>query len=153
VPIDPAISGTQSSSNCSPALSVTSSVASLEVCYGPVANDEQERGEYLHSARIDYILIAVQVPDRLFHLNVTLECMEQTFTTRGPAKPKTVPDSKCGPKQALLRLLQSEVACSILEVHGLQDRYLPGPISGPPFKISFKGFPSVVCTFHTRYWN
>jgi hypothetical protein len=80
------------------------------------------------------------VPDRVFHLNVTLERTEQSFTPRGPGKPKIVPVNKCGPKLPLLRLSRSEVACSVFEVHGLQDRYLPGPISGPPFKVSYKGF-------------
>jgi hypothetical protein len=140
-------------SNGSPAPPVTSSVASLGAPNDPAADDEWKQGKYLHPAYVHCILIAVQVPDHLFHLNVTLEHTEQTFTTRGPAKPKTVPDSKCGPKQALLHLLQSEVVGSIYEVHGLHDCYLPGPISGPPFKINFKGFLSVLCAFCTRYWN
>lgn len=74
-------------------------------------------------------------------MNVVLERVTQTFTSRGPGKPKTIPDSKPGPKLPVLGFTRKEMVQQILEVHGLQDRYLPGPISGPPFRLTCKGLP------------
>jgi hypothetical protein len=65
--------------------------------------------------------------------------MVQLYTTRGPGKPKVVPDSKPGPKLPILTFSRNEIVRRILEVHGLQDHYLPGPISGPPFRLTCKG--------------
>lgn len=76
---------------------------------------------------------------REFFLNVVLERTEATFNTRGPGKPKTVAESKPGPKLPVLELSRTELVESILEVHGLQERFFPGPISGPPFRVTFKG--------------
>ncbi|KAH7903057.1 hypothetical protein BJ138DRAFT_1197791 [Hygrophoropsis aurantiaca] len=78
--------------------------------------------------------------DRLFYLEVTLERIEQTFTTRGPGKPKIITENKLGPKLALLKLSRAEIVREIYSVHGLEDRYVAGPVAGPPFRISCKGF-------------
>jgi hypothetical protein len=78
-------------------------------------------------------------PPREFFLNVVLERTEATFNTRGPGKPKTVSESKPGPKLPVLELSRITLVENILEVHGLQERFFPGPISGPPFRVTFKG--------------
>lgn len=78
-------------------------------------------------------------PPREFFLNVVLERTEATFNTRGPGKPKTVSESKPGPKLQVLELSRTTLVENILEVHGLQERFFPGPISGPPFRVTFKG--------------
>ena len=88
------------------------------------------------------ILISVVSPldsIREFYLNVVIERIEQTYNTRGPGKLKTVTESKPGPKLPVLELSRSAIIKSMLEVHGLQECYLPGPISGPPFRLTFKG--------------
>jgi len=78
---------------------------------------------------------------RNFYLNVVLERVKQTFNTRGPGKPKIVAESKPGPHLPILELTRKELVAQILEVHGLQECYMPGPISGPPFRLTFKGLP------------
>ncbi|KIM77640.1 hypothetical protein PILCRDRAFT_11894 [Piloderma croceum F 1598] len=57
----------------------------------------------------------------------------------GPVKPKTTTDSKSGPPLAILGFSWTDMVCSILNVHGLQDCYLLSPISGPPFRLTCKG--------------
>ncbi|KAH7923606.1 hypothetical protein BV22DRAFT_1048078 [Leucogyrophana mollusca] len=61
-------------------------------------------------------------PERVFYLNVALERTEQTFTSRGPGKPKTTFESKPGPQLAVASLSHVEVVHHILAVHGLEDR-------------------------------
>ena len=68
-----------------------------------------------------------------------LERTEATFNTHGPGKPKTVSESKPGPKLPVLELSCTTLIENILEVHGLQEHFFPGPISGPPFHVTFKG--------------
>jgi hypothetical protein len=50
-----------------------------------------------------------------------------------------VSESKPGPKLQVLELSRTTLVENILEVHGLQERFFPGPISGPPFRVTFKG--------------
>ncbi|KAF8958305.1 hypothetical protein BDZ97DRAFT_1923759 [Flammula alnicola] len=78
-------------------------------------------------------------PPRDFFLNVILERTETTYNTHGPGKPKIVTESKPGPKLQVLELSHAAIVQSILEVHGLQERFFPGPISGPPFRVTYKG--------------
>ena len=111
--------------------------------------DEAERtdgstkaSELFHHGFHHSILISVVSPldsIREFYLNVVIKCIEQTYNTCGSGKLKTVTESKPGPKLPVLELSRSAIIESILEVHGLQERYLPGPISGPLFRLTFKG--------------
>jgi hypothetical protein len=89
------------------------------------------------------VLTSVPAETRNFYLNVILERVKQTFNTRGPGKPKVVTESKPGPQLPILELTRKELVVQILEVHGLQECYIPGPISGPPFRLTFKGLPLV----------
>jgi len=66
-----------------------------------------------------------------------------TYNTRGPGKPKTVSESKPGPVLTLLDLSRTRFVENVLEVHGLQERFFPGPIPGPPFRVTFKGLTLV----------
>ncbi|KAJ3484658.1 hypothetical protein NLJ89_g11963 [Agrocybe chaxingu] len=75
-------------------------------------------------------------PSHEFYLNVQLERTEATFTNCGPGKPKNVIESKPGLQLPLLELSCQAVIEHILKVHSLQERYFPGPISGPPFKAN-----------------
>jgi len=107
-----------------------------------LADGSTEAGELFCRGFHNSTLISVVPPldsVREFYLNVVIERIEQTYNTRGPGKPKTVTESKPGPKLPVLELSRSAIIESILEVHGLQERYLPGPISGPPFRLTFKG--------------
>ncbi|TFK62726.1 hypothetical protein BDN72DRAFT_902990 [Pluteus cervinus] len=58
---------------------------------------------------------------------------------RGPLKEKVVPETKVGPQYPILVLSRQEFVQRILEVQGLHERYFPGPISGPPFRLTWKG--------------
>jgi hypothetical protein len=91
--------------------------------------------------------IPFPVSDRQFFVNVSLERVVHGFNTRGPAKPKTTTDSKSGPPLAILGFSRTDMVRSILNVHGLQDRYLPGPISGPPFRLACKGMTYVKISY------
>ena len=81
-------------------------------------------------------------PPREFFHDVNLERTEAMYTTRGPGKPKVVSDSKPGPKLQILKLTREAIIESILEVHGLQERYVCAP-AGPPFCVTYKGLTYV----------
>jgi len=82
-------------------------------------------------------------PAHEFLLNVVLERTETTYNTCGPGKPKIITESKPRPKLLVLELSCVDIVQSILEVHSLQEWFFPGPVSGPPFHITYKGLMSV----------
>ena len=92
--------------------------------------------QVLHSSKSD---IPFPVSDHQFFVNVSLEWVVPRFITQGPAKLKTTTDSKTGPPLAILGFSWINMVHSILDVHGLQDHYLLGPISGPLFHLACKG--------------
>jgi hypothetical protein len=70
---------------------------------------------------------------QLFYVNVTIDPLQVTFTTCHPGKPKSIPEAKAGPKLTILDFTRHEIVNGILNVHGLQDQYVPGPVLGPPY--------------------
>ena len=74
--------------------------------------------------------IPFPVSDCHFFVKVRPERVVHRFNTQGPAKLETTTNSKSGLPLAILGFSQTDMVCSILNVHGPQDHYLPGPISG-----------------------
>jgi len=76
----------------------------------------------------------------LFYILVTIEYAERSASTRGTAKGRKHTESKNTVDQvAIFGSSRTQFITAALAAHNLQNVYVPGPMSGPGFKIHWSG--------------
>ncbi|KAI0685325.1 hypothetical protein BC835DRAFT_1421345 [Cytidiella melzeri] len=84
---------------------------------------------------------AVEAPDRLFFVLVTIHWLERVQSGRAIKMAKQQDTKQVSAQTPVLRLARAEFVTLALSAHGYEDRYVPGPISGPGMKVYWTGYP------------
>ena len=84
----------------------------------------------------------------LFYVLVTVEYAERSTSTRGTAKGRKHLESKNTVDQVtILGSSCAQFIAAALTAHNLRNVYVPGPTSGPGFKIHWSGsrYTTIIC--------
>ncbi|KAI0684932.1 hypothetical protein BC835DRAFT_1387051 [Cytidiella melzeri] len=84
---------------------------------------------------------AVEAPDRLFFVLVTIHWLKRVQSGRAIKMAKQQDTKQVSAQTPVLRLACAKFVTLALSAHGYKDRYVPGPISGPGMQVYWTGYP------------